>query len=179
MERTLEIRTAESVAVSYELAGLGSRFLAVTIDLAIQVAGLAAVAALTLAALWIAQAVLRAPHGWLLPKRITSGIEAIAILVVFLIFVGYFVAFEAWWRGSTPGKRALRIRVLRDGAYPVDFMSALIRNAVRSIEFLVGFYTLSAVSVLASPSNKRLGDYAAGTIVVRDRPLEGARPGAA
>ena len=75
------------------------------------------------------------------PQTHHLGIEAIAILVVFLIFVGYFVAFEAWWRGSTPGKRALRIRVLRDGAYPVDFMSALIRNAVRSIEFLVGFYT--------------------------------------
>ena len=69
----------------------------------------------------------------------------------------------------------MRILVLRDGGYPLDVMSAVIRNLVRSLEFLAGFYAISAICVLASTANKRLGDYAAGTVVVRDRRFEIAR----
>jgi len=93
---------------------------------------------------------------------------AIIVFLVFVLFFGYFIIFEAAWNGQTPGKRLIGIRVVRDGGYPVDFMSSLIRNLVRTLEFGLGFYALSAVVSLASNENKRLGDYAAGTIVVRD-----------
>ena len=72
------------------------------------------------------------------------------------------------WNGQTPGKRALGIRVVRDGGFPVDAGASILRNIIRVIEMSLGFYVVSAIVMLVSPENKRAGDYAAGTIVVRD-----------
>lgn len=166
MDRTVAIRTPESIAFSYELAGLGSRFLAVLVDLIIQ---------LILVSLIFWGIVAIAAHAPKTPALSSSEERAalslgyaILICIVFLIFFGYFIAFEAAWNGQTPGKRMLGIRVVRDGGYPLDFMNALIRNLIRTLEFGVGFYLMGAISSLLSVENKRLGDYAAGTIVVRD-----------
>jgi hypothetical protein len=65
--------------------------------------------------------------------------------------------------------------VVRDGGYPIDFGASLIRNLIRVGEALVGYYILAAISALISPENKRLGDLAAGTIVVRDAGLAAPR----
>jgi hypothetical protein len=72
------------------------------------------------------------------------------------------------WNGQTPGKKLLGIRVVRDGGFPVDFAASAIRNLIRVGEIALGFYAVSAVASIVSPENKRLGDMAAGTIVVRD-----------
>jgi len=171
MDRNLDVRTPESVALTYQLAGLGSRFLAVAIDLLLQLAILLTLfGGLLLAASRIEPA---AKH------VVASGsekiVEAIAIAllvaVVFAIFFGYFIVFETFWNGQTPGKKAIGIRVVRDGGYPVDFGAALVRNLIRVGEMAIGSYVLSAVSMLLSAENKRLGDFAAGTIVVRDERL--------
>jgi uncharacterized RDD family membrane protein YckC len=132
MERNVEVATGESVAFSYELAGLGSRFFAVFIDLTIQ----------------------------------------FSVLILAALFIGYFIIFEWRWNGRTPGKRLLGIRVVRDGGFPLDFTAAVIRNVVRILEAALGFYAISAISTLLSPSNRRLGDMAAGTLVVRDKRYE-------
>ncbi len=179
VERSVEIRTPESIAFSYELAGLGSRFLAVVVDLMIQLGALlAVVAAFSLAASAVSK-VLSTYHFSARPAQ--SLFNAAGIVALFFLFFGYFIFFEAFWNGLTPGKRALGLRVMRDEGYPIDFMSSLIRNLVRSLEFGLGFYALSAVIALLSQENKRLGDFAAGTIVVRDRasnqlPLQQAAP---
>jgi hypothetical protein len=68
----------------------------------------------------------------------------------------------------------LGIRVVRDGGFPLDFTAAVVRNVVRIPELVLGFYAISALSTLLSPSNRRLGDMAAGTIVVRDQRYERA-----
>ena len=80
------------------------------------------------------------------------------------------------WNGQTPGKKLLGLRVVRDGGYPIDFGASLIRNLIRVGEQLVGYYILAAISALLSSENKRLGDLAAGTIVVRDARLATPRP---
>ena len=170
MDRNVDVRTPESIAFSYELAGLGSRFLAVVLDMLLQFGVFLALAfGLSLAAARIGT-----------PTRLLTadaekfaGAVAIAIVVVmvFAIFFGYFIVFEALWDGRTPGKRALGIRAVRDGGYPLDFGASLVRNLIRVGEFTLGFYALSAISMLVSPENKRLGDIAAGTMVVRDAPL--------
>ncbi|MDQ2871574.1 MAG: RDD family protein [Candidatus Eremiobacteraeota bacterium] len=165
MDRSVSIRTPESIRFSYDLAGLGSRFLAVVLDLLVQ---LALIAALFWGLELLARHSPRVPVGRNGHGVAASVAEATVIAIVFIIFFGYFIAFEALWRGQTPGKRALRIRVVRDGGYPVDLGSSLIRNLVRVGEAALGFYAISAVSALMSEENKRLGDYAAGTIVVRD-----------
>jgi len=169
LERNVSIRTPESIAFYYELAGLGSRFLAVAIDLLLQ--SLAGLAVFLLIA-WAQPGTTALARSLGLHEQTISAIEiGIAIFIVFLIYLGYFVAFETAWNGRTPGKRAIGIRVVRDGGYPITFMDAVIRNLIRVGEAALG-YLPSMISAIVSPQNKRLGDLAAGTIVVRDRAFE-------
>ena len=165
MDRTLEVRTPESIAFSYELAGLGSRFLAVSIDVTIQML-------VMLGILW--GLIYAGTHGEAArhvsePTKIETNLAiAFIITIVFMVFFGYFILFEAFWNGQTPGKKIMGLRVVRDGGYPADFASVAIRNLIRVGEFFAGLYAISAVATVISPENKRLGDMAAGTIVVRD-----------
>lgn len=163
MDRYVSVRTPESIAFSYELAGLGSRFLAVAADMAIQVL-------LVLAIFWgIALAAGTAAPPSRTEMRLTESLAlALVIAIVFAVFFGYFILFEAFWNGQTPGKRLLGLRVVRDGGYPVDMGAATIRNLIRVGEFGFGFYAISAAAAILSKENKRLGDMAAGTIVVRE-----------
>jgi len=171
MERSVEVTTGESVVFSYELAGLGSRFFAVFIDLAIQLT-VVIVAFAVLA--WVGQSAKPGPS--LTAATSSKVVQAIAIALVtvagFVLFFGYFILFEWRFAGRTPGKRLLGIRVVRDGGFPLDFTSAVVRNVVRILELGLGFYAVSAVATLLSPANRRLGDMAAGTIVVRDHRFE-------
>jgi uncharacterized RDD family membrane protein YckC len=110
------------------------------------------------------------------PDKVAESLAiALVVIVVFAVLFGYFIAFEALWNGQTPGKRLLGLRVVQDGGYPLDFGSSLIRNLIRVGEQLIGYYILAAISALLSPENKRLGDLAAGTIVVRDARLRAPR----
>lgn len=169
MDRSLDVRTPESIAFSYELAGLGSRFLALVVDQMIQLLVLAAI----FFGLVMAAARLPAVHGETPASRQLGESLGIALLViiVFAVLFGYFIVFEAVWNGQTPGKKLLGLRVVRDQGYPIDFGASLIRNLIRVGEWILGYYVLAAISALLSPENKRLGDIAAGTIVVRDARL--------
>jgi uncharacterized RDD family membrane protein YckC len=176
VERTVDVATGESVAFRYELAGLGSRFYALFIDLAIQIAVL--IAALLLLS-WIGTSLPSLPAATGRFAKVASAfLLALAIFAAFMLFFGYFIVFEWRWGGRTPGKRLLGIRVVRDGGFPLDFTSAAVRNIVRIVETALGFYALSAVVSLLSPENRRLGDMAAGTLVVRDERYERAKPAA-
>jgi uncharacterized RDD family membrane protein YckC len=169
LERNVSVRTPESISFYYELAGLGSRFLAVAVDFMVQFLFSVAV---VLLAVWAAPgAEALAKLLGLSQQTLSAVVIAIAIIFFFLVYTGYFVAFETLWNGRTPGKRLIGIRVVRDGGYPVTFMDSVIRNFVRVIESAL-VYVPSIVSALISSENKRLGDLAAGTIVIRDRPYE-------
>lgn len=164
MDRSVSVRTPESIAFSYELAGLGSRFLALAVDMALQIVILIAI-------FWGIYLIgSGGPKG---PDTVTdkftqSLVVAVIAAIVFLVFFGYFIAFEGFWNGLTPGKKLLGIRVVRDGGYPIDLAASFLRNLIRVGEVALAFYAVSAVVSLFSPENKRLGDLAAGTIVVRD-----------
>ncbi len=186
MDRTLRVPTPESIVFSYELAGLGSRFLAVSIDIAIQTL-------VTIGIFWGLVYAGTHPGGPALreasrPTKIEESLAiALVVAIIFVIYFGYFIVFEAFWNGQTPGKKLMGLRVVRDGGYPADFASIAIRNVIRVGEAVAGLYAISAVAALMSPENKRLGDMAAGTLVVRDagaaklaaileEPLAPARP---
>src|ERR1051326_8767456 len=131
MSRTLHVVTPENIEVGYELAGMGSRFLAVLVDHTLQVA------------LILAVLIAGSLGGWtgsLLAGSASLLLIAVATFVAFAIFFGYFAFFEIAWAGRTPGKRAVGLRVSRDGGYPVDPYYAIIRNLVRIIDFLPGAY---------------------------------------
>jgi uncharacterized RDD family membrane protein YckC len=174
MERSVTVRTPESIAFHYELAGLGSRFLAVAVDWIFQIVlAIGVLIAFGYASAGINRA-LSSLH--LKQSQTDSVITACEIVLFFLIFFGYFIAFEAWWNGQTPGKRAIGIRVVRDGGYPIGFTESVIRNLIRVLEVALFLYGVSAISAIMSAANKRLGDFAAGTIVVRDSTFEVTNP---
>jgi uncharacterized RDD family membrane protein YckC len=160
VERDLDVRTAEAVAVRYELAGLGSRFLALAADVALQLLVLLFYGLVT-----GAHATKVAPAEQKLGQAI---LIAIGVIAGFVLFFGYFIVFELLWNGQSPGKRLLGLRVIRDAGFPIDAGASCIRNVVRIVEAGFGFYVFSGIVMLASGENKRLGDIAAGTIVVRD-----------
>jgi uncharacterized RDD family membrane protein YckC len=103
---------------------------------------------------------------------ILLGLIIVAQLVVEW---GYFTFFEMTTNGRSPGKAALKLRVVRDGGHPVDFGQSVARNLLRSVDILPFYYTVGLISMVISPEAKRLGDLAAGTVVIRlDRPAKAA-----
>jgi hypothetical protein len=112
--------------------------------------------------------------------RIEGGslwVFALATLVIFTLFFGYFTIFETLWSGQTPGKRWLRLRVIQEDGRPLTFFSALSRNVIRGADMmpsfiLFPFYSIGIVSVFASKRSQRLGDLVAGTVVVKERSAE-------
>jgi uncharacterized RDD family membrane protein YckC len=148
-EDTRTIATPEGVELELPLAGLGSRLIGLIVDTLIQ--GTVLIAALVAAAL---------VHSSVL----AIGISGFALLLV----VAYDVVFEVRGGGRTPGKRAAGLRVVMDGGAPVGLRASLIRNAIRLLEGFATAYVPAMVSVLVTRDNQRLGDLAAGTLVIRD-----------
>lgn len=172
MARKITVTTPENIKIDYDLAGVGSRGGAAVIDSVILLAA------------------------WLLLVWIRGRIEeagasiggnwagAILAVITFALAWGYYVAFEAAWNGQTPGKRWLRLRVVRGYGMPIDLPCAAVRNLVRLIDFMPFFYVFGLISMLVTNDCKRLGDVAAGTLVVKERAewkrqIEAPRPPAA
>ncbi len=159
--RRLAIETPEHVALELELAGPGSRVAAALCDAAILI--------ILLTLLFIGSGTLAAnvaaQRGW------GTLMAVLVSLVLFLIIWGYFLLFEAFNDGRTPGKRLMGIRVVMDTGHRLTFTAAAVRNLVRVVDAQPLFtYLLGFGFVLFHAQNKRLGDIVAGTIVVRDRP---------
>jgi uncharacterized RDD family membrane protein YckC len=149
----MAVATPEGVTLEFVLAGVGSRFFAGLIDGLIQFA--AVVAMLVLAALL---------ESWL-----GGYIAAVAAIFVFVVFLGYDIAFETLASGRTLGKRWTGLRVVKTSGAPVTFLTSAVRNLLRLVDFLPTTYLIGIVLILATKNNQRLGDLAAGTIVVRER----------
>jgi uncharacterized RDD family membrane protein YckC len=156
----LSIPTPEGVELELVLAGLGSRLLGALIDSAIKGA--------ILFALWIISAMTAPDAG--------GFFIAVVVIASFVVYWGYDVAFETLASGRTPGKQAAGLRVVRMGGEPVGFLTSAVRNLLRLID--MHFFAVGAIVILFSQRNQRLGDMAAGTLVVRERraPLPVARP---
>ncbi len=142
------------------LAGIGSRFIALLVDYLIWGAGLCLVGILALLFL----PALRAFR----PKS-AQWAEAIAIFILFLFNWGYFTLFEAFWNGRTPGKRVARVRVIQRSGRSISLLESMARNLVRYVDQLPFFYAVGVITMFVTRQHQRLGDLAAGTLVVRDR----------
>ncbi|MEP7087711.1 MAG: stage II sporulation protein M [Gemmatimonadota bacterium] len=165
LERRVEIETPEQTILSYTIAGVGSRAAATLVDLVIIVIGQLAVF-LVIAEISSAFG----NHTSTAQKLSGAWVTAVGILVSFLILWGYYVFFEAIWDGQSPGKRMLGIRVVQDGGYSVSFGASAARNLLRAIDAQPGItYAVGLVTMMISKSGKRLGDIAAGTIVVHEQ----------
>jgi uncharacterized RDD family membrane protein YckC len=163
MDQEISVSTPESMEFSHEPAGIGSRFVASIIDTILQVAMILGVAFVL--GLW------SSPLNSISSVS-TAWAAAAMVFLMFLIFWGYHIFFEMLWNGQTPGKRAAGIRILKDGGYPIGFLDSVIRNLLRPIDFLPFFYGIGAIVAFCSSKCKRVGDFAAGTVVVKERRIE-------
>lgn len=155
-EDRITIATPEGVDLQLTLAGVGSRFTSALVDLAIQLALVIAFALVFFVGL----------------DSIVGGGGfggAVFGVLSFLLFAGYDIVFEVFASGRTPGKRLNGLRVVRSDGSPVGFLTSAVRNVLRLIDILPTMYLVGIVSILATRRNQRLGDLAAGTLVVRER----------
>jgi uncharacterized RDD family membrane protein YckC len=150
------VDTPENIGFTYDIAGVASRFVAAVVDTVLIL--LAQGIILLVGSLAITELEL----GW-------SIIQAIAAITGFLILWGYYLLFEMAWNGQTPGKRMVGLRVVREGGRPITFLASAIRNLVRIVDFLPVLYGIGVIAIFVDRRARRLGDLAAGVVVVRER----------
>jgi len=160
-QNQLTIETPEQVSLEFQIAGIGSRFIAFLIDTLIQ--------GVTFLVLGMMLA-----YGMPSIEAVFSSVGpkwamAIAIIFFFSLYWGYFAFFEAIWKGQTPGKRTVGIRVMKDTGRAIVPTEAISRNLLRSIDQLPGIYVIGLISMAISPEHRRVGDYVAGTLVVHEK----------
>lgn len=156
-------QTPESVELEFTLAGIGNRAYALLIDYL--VLGLTLIVFLILwATLFFVLRDVFDDFG-LSDRALGLWFLAIQILIAFAIYVGYFVFFESLWQGQTPGKRFVKIRVIRDDGRPVGLQQSTLRALVRPIDDI---FFLGTFLIAFGKWEKRLGDWFAGTIVIQE-----------
>jgi uncharacterized RDD family membrane protein YckC len=161
----VKVQTPESVELEFTLAGIGNRTLALLIDYTIWSAVL-----LTFLIVWAIVSVQLSSY--INSRNLELWVTAIGMLVGFTLYVGYFVFFETLWRGQTIGKRYAKIRVIRDDGQPAGLSQAILRALLRPIDDVL---LLGVFCIILGKREKRLGDWAAGTIVVQnERPVVSA-----
>lgn len=161
MTREFNVVTPEHVEVNFELAGIGSRFLAILLDHLLQ-----ALFFIIVGVVCLGLGIFSFETG-LGPGSMATWIFAIFIILIFVVTYGYFLFFELTRNGQTPGKKAVGIRVIRDTGHPLDFRSATLRNILRIVDALPSMYAIGLISMFVSPQYRRLGDYVGGTLVVK------------
>jgi uncharacterized RDD family membrane protein YckC len=151
VQETLRISTPEGVSLELPLAGLGSRFVALLVDSLLQGIAFAGLVVLL---------VVTGAGGY--------AATAIVAVAIFALLFAYPVAFELGAGGRTPGKRWSSLRVVGDDGSPVTFRASALRNVLRLVDILPAMYLVGTVAIFATRNNQRLGDVAAGTLVVRE-----------
>ena len=162
-EETLDIQTPENVAFGYQVAGIGSRFLASLVDTLI-------VVLLQIVILIVVTLIVRALDRSAFSNQISAWVYAMFGLLAAFFYWGYYIFFEMLWNGQSPGKRWVGLRVIRADGTPITLSESLIRNLGRLVDFLPAAYGIGIVTMFIDRQSRRLGDLAAGTLVVLDRP---------
>jgi len=152
-EDRMAVATPEGVTLEFTLAGVGSRLIAGLLDVLVQGAIGFAIWLITM----------------LLALVVQEWALAFAALAFFLLLFGYDITFETLGSGRTPGKRWTGLRVVQVGGGPVTFRASAVRNLLRMVDALPFAYVVGIVAITATEKNQRLGDLAAGTLVVRER----------
>ena len=160
MNDQLYIETPEQIEINYNIARLGSRFIAALWDTT---------------AIVVLQVMLFGTGFFIMgllgfgEDLFSNWILALLILLSFLLLWGYYVIFELIWNGQTPGKRLASIRTVQQNGYPIGFSESAIRNIVRIADFLPSAYGFGVLVMFIDKRSRRLGDFAAGTMVVHER----------
>ncbi|MDR1560025.1 MAG: RDD family protein [Clostridiales bacterium] len=157
----ITIVTPENIEIEYRLAGLGSRLAAAFIDTMIQLVSFAAVSAAILFGIMRLNL-------YRMDDLDIHGIgPALLIISFFVIYLGYYIAFEFSMNGQTPGKKVFKLRVIRNNGQPITLGHSIVRNILR---YFVDITGAGVICVLFNKQHKRVGDMAASTVVVAENP---------
>ena len=184
------IRSPEQVALDLEIAGPMSRALAFSVDyglilimetlvlIALIFAALTAATVMELEQVgqWFEEVQSDLADGGGFARQWVFAAIGIWLVVEFVIQWGYFVVCELLMQGRSPGKAMFGLRVVRDGGLPIGFRESMLRNLLRVVDMLPSGYFIGFLSMAVSRDTKRLGDYGAGTVVVREAKAGRARP---
>ncbi|WP_404372055.1 RDD family protein [Corallococcus coralloides] len=159
----VDVATPERVALSLPVAGIGYRCLAWLVDASL------------LFFFWVALYFVIT----LLVSDVLGAFQALSGLTQTLLAVGlfatqwlYWTLAEVFFHGQTPGKRVLRIRVVREDGSPVGFFESAVRNLCRAVDFLPVLYATGCITMLLDSRHRRLGDMLAGTVLVREEAID-------
>ncbi len=158
----LRLETPEQIDLEFELAGLGTRTVSWMVDAVIKSA--CTIVAVIVFLIILGALDVKQPDS----DALRFGVFFLAMLMAFF-WILYDILFETWWSGQTPGKRLMGARVVRDGGAPVDFTATCIRNLMAVGDFLPMGYLAGALLIALTSKRQRLGDMAAGTLVIRER----------
>ncbi|MBK1789553.1 RDD family protein [Persicirhabdus sediminis] len=150
------IELAEGVEIRLRIAGPYVRSFAYAIDLMIQLG------------IFIGLAMITSVVGIALGQNVGQGV---LLLGMFILHWFYQILFEAGKKGASPGKRAMGLRVVDQSGIPISFGQSFLRNMLRGVDALPGFYGIGLFSCFASKKFQRLGDMAANTLVIYERPF--------
>ncbi len=164
----LRMETPEQIDVDMELAGLGSRFLAMIVDVALKTL----VTLLLILIVSMIVSIIAAVGPTEFFRRQSYTVLAVIVAALGTFWMAYGVFFEVRWNGQTPGKLVARIRALKTSGAALDFTAAGIRNLLTVIYAIPVFYMIDAILILVTPRSQRLGDMAAGTVVIRERKVD-------
>jgi uncharacterized RDD family membrane protein YckC len=169
LDTTTDIETPEHIRFRYRAAGPVRRGLAYMLDTLIR----AFVMLLFVVFLSLGDVV---SQGSL--QGLSTGL---VLVVLFGLEWGYFVLFETLWNGGTPGKKALKLRVVKEGGHPITFVDSVLRNLLRAADFLppagnVGSYAVGVLVMASDQRFRRLGDLVAGTMVIVEERQDVAAP---
>jgi uncharacterized RDD family membrane protein YckC len=158
------ISTPENVDLHLELAGLGNRILACLIDKLIIFSVLLVLVIL----LWLIDIGFGAAGmGSTTKNLVTALLLMFGILASFALIFGYHIFFEGTWQGQTPGKKVVQIRVIDQSGQPVSWSAVFIRNVIRVLD--ENLVLIGLLSMIIDKNERRFGDLAAGTLVIRER----------
>ncbi|WP_164668688.1 RDD family protein [Virgibacillus doumboii] len=159
-QEQVAVKTPEFVSLNFKLAGLGSRAGAMIIDQLL-------LTAFNFIMILFIVFVIRSDFTAFLNS--SSLPLAISIILIFIVYWGYFFVCEYFFGGKTLGKKLLGIRVIQENGHSITLLSSLIRNLLRIIDMLPTGYFVGIIMVFFHSRHKRLGDIVAGTIVVHER----------
>ena len=159
LDNTTEVETPEHVRFRYRVAGPVRRMLAYLIDLVIR--GLVVLAVGLVLAIALGDA---------------DAVGGVMLIVAFALEWGYYVFFETTGDGRSLGKRALSLRVVKEGGFPISFMDSVLRNLMRGADFLPFGYVIGLFVMAGDSRFRRLGDRVAGTLVVVEERSRVAAP---
>ncbi len=155
MNEQLSVETPEQIDINYQKAGIGSRFYAALLD------------TLLLVLIMLVGTYVNIRFITELGDVLGKWLGAVGGIVIFAMFWGYYMVFEITTNGQSPGKLVLGLRVIKEGGYPISFADSAIRNLVRLVDFLPFCYGTGLLVMLINKNWQRLGDLAAGTLVVK------------